>query len=147
MGRLSPDCDKPVTLKLAADDVKREAIGRTLGVIGAFTGIAGAAMFLSANPALKAALKQKGAVSLTLTADEAKRDATGKSLALIGTGVGALGALIAMSGNPKVRAQMPYIARITDPEILSTVIGVVGIGLLLMVQKQNDAMLEQRYGR
>ena len=145
MGLLAPDFTGPVTIKLSTDDVKREALGRTLGVAGAIAGITGAVMYLSSSPAVKAALQRKEATSLTLSAAEAKRDATGKSLALIGTGVGVLGTMIAMSGNPKMREKMPFLGRITEPMILSAIIGAVGIGILVMIRNQNKALLQQRY--
>lgn len=42
-----------VTLKLTADEAKREAIGKALGLIGTLIGVTGTLIAMSVNPAVK----------------------------------------------------------------------------------------------
>ncbi len=103
MGWLIPDIKKPVTLKLTADDAKREALGRVLSMTGAGVGILGGLIVLQSNPAFRAALAADEHAEAR--ARQAQQDALGKSLALIGTAVGMGGSLLVMSANPKMKPQ------------------------------------------
>jgi hypothetical protein len=105
MGWLTPDITAPVTLKLTADDVRREAIGRILSLSGTGVGIIGGVLILMANPALKGAIAAGQGQTITLSVADAKKSALGKSLALIGTGIGVAGSLLVMSSNPKSKAK------------------------------------------
>jgi len=49
---LIPDA-KGVSLQMSEDDVKREATGRALALLGSTIGLIGGVMILSANPAAK----------------------------------------------------------------------------------------------
>jgi len=105
VGWLTPDITSPVTLKLTADDVRREAIGRILSVSGAGIGLAGGVMILAANPALRGAVTEGKGQTITLSIADAKKSALGKSLALIGASIGVAGSLVVMSTNPKSKAK------------------------------------------
>jgi hypothetical protein len=144
MAFLVPEFKGPVTLAVSADDARREALGRTLGLAGAGIGVAGALLYLSANPALKAALQRKSGFSLTLTADEARRDALGKTMALVGTGVGIIGSAMAFAANPASRKQMPFLAALEKPANVALLSAAVGGLVWYMIQQQNRA-LEARY--
>lgn len=51
---LIPDFPKEgVTLKLTADEAKREAIGKAIGLFGTVLGVAGTLIAMSVNPAVK----------------------------------------------------------------------------------------------
>lgn len=105
MGWLTPEITSPVTLKLTADDVRREAIGRIMSVSGASIGLIGGILILAANPALRGAVAEGKGQTITLSVADAKKSALGKSLALIGTGIGVAGSLVVMSTNPKSKAK------------------------------------------
>jgi hypothetical protein len=105
MGWLTPEITAPVTLKLTADDVRREALGRIMSISGAGVGIAGGILILMANPALKGAVAAGQGQTITLSIADAKKSALGKSLALIGTGIGLAGSLLVASSNPKSKAK------------------------------------------
>lgn len=45
-----------VTLKLTAEEAKREAIGKALGLVGTLVGVTGTLIALSVNPAVKGQL-------------------------------------------------------------------------------------------
>jgi hypothetical protein len=105
MGWLTPEITAPVTLKLTADDVRREAFGRILSLTGAAVGLIGGGLILAANPALKGAVAAGQGQTITLSVADAKKSALGKSLALIGTGIGVAGSLLVMSSNPKSKAK------------------------------------------
>ncbi len=106
MGFLTPDITKPVTLKLSAADAQREALGRTLGMAGAITGVVGGVMILSANPAVRAAVQRQSGISTTLSVAQAKQDALGKALAIIGMSVGLTGSVLTMSANPAMKSKL-----------------------------------------
>lgn len=144
MAFLVPEFKGPVTLAVSADDAKREALGRTLGLTGAGIGVAGALLYLSANPALKAALQRKSGFSMTLTAEEARRDALGKTLALVGTGVGVIGSALAFAANPDSRKRMPFLNALAKPQNVAILSVAVAAGIYWMIQQQNRA-LEARY--
>lgn len=55
MADLLPDATHEVVLKLTPDEVRREAIGKVLSLVGTFIGIAGTLTVLSINPAVKSA--------------------------------------------------------------------------------------------
>ncbi len=146
MSWLIPDITKPVKLKLTADDAKREAFGRTLSLTGAGVGILGGLIILSANPAVRAALKKGGPISLTLTAKQAQQDALGKSLALIGTVVGVGGSVMVMSTNPKMKPQfaklyssLPAALRENQRTFALAFMGALGLTAAYMIRAQNRA--------
>jgi uncharacterized membrane protein len=144
MAILVPEFKGPVTLAVSAEDARREALGRTLGLVGAGIGVTGAMLYLSANPALKAALRRQAGFSMTLTAEEARRDALGKVLALVGTGVGIVGSAMAFAANPESRKRMPFLAALAKPQNVAVLSVAVGAGIYWMIQQQNKA-LETRY--
>lgn len=145
MGMLAPDITTPVRLQLSEAEAKREALGRTLGVVGAVTGVVGAVMVLTANPAIKAALSKGGAVDLTVQPAEAKREALGKSLALIGTAVGVTGSVMTMTANPKLWNKVPLFLR-NRPSVVAGVAGVVLAGAVYyLIRAQNQSMMGSRY--
>lgn len=47
------DTSQPLTVPITADQAKKEAIGKTLGLVGASVGAVGTIMALSANPTFK----------------------------------------------------------------------------------------------
>lgn len=51
---LVPDITSTVQLKMSPEEAKREAIGKTLSLLGTTIGITGTIMALSVNPAIKA---------------------------------------------------------------------------------------------
>lgn len=147
MGLLVPDITKPVTLKLTADDAKREAMGRFLSLAGAGVGVLGGVLVLKANPAVTALLNKGGAVSMTLSVDQAKQDALGKSLALIGTAVGMGGSLLVMSANPKMKPQftslfnqLPSAVRENKNLLTLLFFSAIGGAAYYMLKSQNVAM-------
>lgn len=146
MGWLIPDIKKPVTLKLTADDAKREALGRVLSLTGAGVGILGGVIVLNANPAFRAALNRGGAVKLRLSVQQAQQDALGKSLALIGTAVGMGGSLLVMSASPKTKPQFTQLfnslpASVRENQRLLTLLfmGAIGAAAAYMIRAQNRA--------
>ena len=106
MGFLVPDITKPVKLQLSPADAQREALGRTLSLTGAITGVVGGLMVLSANPAFRAAVSRQTGIDMTLSPAQAKQDALGKALAVIGMSVGLTGSVLTMSSNPKVKSKL-----------------------------------------
>ncbi len=152
MGLLIPDITKPVRLQLSADDAKREALGRTLGLTGAAVGLVGGIMVLSANPAFRAAVSQKASVNLTLSAKQARQDALGKALAIIGMSVGMTGSVLTMSSNPKMKAKfgaqfnaLPASVR-ENKAVIGGARAAGAIALALyMIRNQNQALRAQ-YG-
>ncbi len=152
MGFLIPDIKRPVQLKLSADDVKREALGRTLGLAGASVGLIGGLMVLSANPAIRAAIARKSSVSLTMSVAQAKQDALGKVLAIIGMSVGMTGTVLTMSSNPATKAklasqfnQLPASVR-ENKAIIGGALALAAAGLAYyMIRNQNKALSAQ-YG-
>lgn len=152
MGFLVPDITKPVQLKLSADDTKREALGRTLGLTGATIGLIGGLMVLGANPAIRAAVTNKKGINLTLSVAQAKQDALGKALAIIGMSVGMTGSVLTMSTNPATKAKLgAQFAKL--PESVRNNKAVIGGALALaaaglayyMISNQNKAFAAQ-YG-
>lgn len=146
MGWLIPDIKKPVTLKLSADDAKREALGRVLSLTGAGVGILGGVMVLNNNPAFRAALNRGGAVKMTMSVQQAQQDALGKSLALIGTAVGMGGSLLVMSANPKMKPQftqafnaLPASVRENQQLLTLLFVGAIGAAAAYMIRAQNRA--------
>ncbi len=152
MGFLIPNITKPVKLQLSADDVKREALGRTLGFAGASVGLIGGLMVLSANPAVRAAISRKTNVDTTLSVAQAKQDALGKALAIIGMSVGMTGSILTMSTNPKMKAKFASKFAMLPASVRQnkTLLG-VGLALLAagaatyMIRNQNEALSAQ-YG-
>ncbi len=147
MGLLIPDITKPIRLKATADDVKREAIGRTMSIVGMTVGLAGGLMVLTANPALAAAAARKTGVDLTMSVPQAKRDALGKVLAVIGSAVGAGGALLVMSANPKMKTQfastwdnVPAGIRNNRQAVTLGFLALVTAGAVYMVRSQKRAI-------
>lgn len=147
MGLLIPDITKPIRLKASADDVKREALGRTLSLAGMSVGILGGLMVLTANPAIAAAAKKKTGVNLTMSVPQAKRDALGKVLAVIGTAVGAGGTLLVMSANPKMKAQfgstwdkLPAGLRNNKKNVTLAFTALVALGAVYLVRSQKKAI-------
>jgi hypothetical protein len=146
VGWLVPDIKKPVTLKLTADDAKREALGRVLSMTGAGVGILGGLIVLNANPAFRAALNRGGAVKMTMSVQQAQQDALGKSLALIGTAVGMGGSLLVMSANPKMKPQfthafnsLPSSVRENQRLLALLFLGGIGAAAAYMIRAQNRA--------
>jgi hypothetical protein len=147
MSFFSPDITAPVKLNLTADEAQREALGRTLGLVGTGVGLAGAIMVLMSNPAVKAALAKGKAVDLTVSPEQAKREALGKSLALFGLAVGMTGTTLSMTANPKVWGKMPEFLR-ARPMLVTGVLGTALVaGAVLMVKAQNKAFLGTRYAK
>jgi hypothetical protein len=152
VGFLIPNITKPVQLKLSADDVKREALGRTLGITGATVGLIGGLMVLGANPAIRAAIKRKSSVSLTMSAAQAKQDALGKVLAIIGMSVGMTGSVLTMSASPATKAklsshfsQLPASVR-NNKMVIGGALALSATGLAYyMIRNQNKALAAQ-YG-
>lgn len=147
MGFWVPQFTKPVTLKLTADDAKREAWGRVLSLGGAAVGIWGGVMVMKANPGLRG-----GAGTLTLTAEQATQDATGKALALIGTAVGAAGSVMVMSASPKMKAKfaaqyeaLPPAVRENKKLLTLGALGLLAAGTLYLLREQNRALVAERY--
>jgi hypothetical protein len=147
MGLFVPDITKPIRLQVSADDVKREALGRTMSILGMSVGVLGGLMVLSANPAIAAAAKQKTGVSLTMSVASAKRDALGKVLAVIGSAVGAGGTVLVMSANPKMKAQfgstwdrLPAGLRGNKQLVTGAFIGLVVLGAAYLVRSQKNAI-------
>lgn len=152
MGLLAPEFTKPVTLKLTADDAKREAWGRVLSLGGATVGILGGLMLLRANPAARAIFTNEQPGTMKLTAAQATQDATGKSLALIGAVVGVAGSALVMSSNPKMRDKfsgtmqaLPAALRDNKRLLAMTAIGVLTVGTVYLLKAQNKNALEERY--
>ncbi len=146
MGFLVPDITKPVTLKLTADDAKREALGRTLGLAGAAVGLIGGVMVLSANPAVRAAVTRKTGVDMTLSVAQAKQDALGKALAILGMSVGLTGTVLTMTANPKITNRVSGVvsklpASVRDNKaLLGSVLTVGALGLAwFMISAQKKA--------
>lgn len=146
MAWLIPDIKKPVTLKLTADDAKREAFGRVMSMAGAGVGILGGVIVLNANPAFRAALKRGGAVKMRLSVQQAQQDALGKSLALIGTAVGMGGSLLVMSANPKTKPQfskafnaLPASVRENSRLLTLLFAGAIAAAAGYMIRAQNRA--------
>lgn len=50
---LIPDVDKAVELRMTPDQVRREATGRSLALMGSVIGMVGGVMILSTNPVFK----------------------------------------------------------------------------------------------
>jgi hypothetical protein len=147
MSFFSPDITGPVKLNLTADEAQREALGRTLGLVGTGVGLAGAVMVLLANPAVKAALAKGKAVDLTITPEQAKREALGKSLALFGLAVGMTGTTLSMTANPKVWGKMPEVLR-SRPMLVTGVLGAALLaGAVLMTKAQNRGLVGTRYAK
>jgi hypothetical protein len=148
VGWLIPEFTKSVTLNLSAEDARREAIGRVLGLSGAATGLIGGLMILKANPAVKQLLGQTKSVSLTMTAAEAKQDATGKAVALIGTAVGVTGSVMVMTSNPKVKAlldakikALPAGLRDNRKLLTFAALGLLAGGTLYMLKSQAKTLM------
>ncbi len=146
MSWLIPDIKKPVTLKLTADDAKREALGRVLSLTGAGVGILGGAIVLTNNPAFRQALNRGGPIKLTMSVQQAQQDALGKSLALIGTAVGMGGSLLVMSANPKTKPQFTQVFNALPPAIRENqrvltllFVGAIGALAAYMIRAQNRA--------
>lgn len=151
MSWLVPEFTKPVTLKLTADDAKREALGRVLSLGGAAVGILGGVMVLKVNPAARALLKGGQAGTLTMSASEATTDAWGKTLALIGTMVGVGGSVLVMSSTPKMKEKfasqfdaLPAGLKQNKQLLALLAIGLLGAGTVYMIKSQN-ATLSERY--
>jgi hypothetical protein len=149
---LVPEFTKPVTLKLTADDAKREALGRVLSLGGAAVGILGGVMVLRANPAAQALLKGGQAGTLTMTAKQATQDATGKALALIGTAVGAAGSVMVMAATPKMKEKfaaqfesLPREVRENKKMLMVGALGLLAMGTLYLLREQNRALVAERY--
>lgn len=152
MGWLVPDITKPVTLKLTADDAKREAAGRILSLAGAGVGILGGIMILRANPALQGAVAAKQGMSITLSAEAARQDAFGKALALIGTAVGTAGSVMVMSASPKMKAkfastfdQLPAGVKENKRALAFAAVGLLAAGTYYLIKSQNQALMTERY--
>jgi hypothetical protein len=149
VGWLVPEITKPVTLNMTADDVKREAMGRTLSIAGAAVGIAGGLMILSSNPAITAAFAKSEGVTLSMTPTQATRNAWGKTLGLLGMGVGIYGSVLNMSSNPKMKAKFGGVyeklpAAVKNNQRLAAgalALAVAG-GIWWMIQAQNKALAE-----
>jgi hypothetical protein len=147
MSFFSPDITTPVKLNLTADEAQREALGRTLGLVGTGVGLAGAVMVLMSNPAVKAALAKGAAVDLTVSPEQAKREALGKSLALFGLAVGMTGTTLSMTANPKVWGKMPEMLR-SRPMLVTGVLGAALVaGAILMTKAQNKGLVGTRYAK
>jgi hypothetical protein len=149
MGWLVPEFTKAVTLKLTAEDAKREALGRALSLGGASVGILGGIMILRSNPAARALLSG-GATTTTLTAKEANQDALGKTLALVGTAVGAAGSVLVMSSSPKMRDKfatqfdaLPAGLKQNKRLLALLAIGLLGAGTVYLIRSQNSTLAER----
>lgn len=147
MSFFSPDITTPVKLNLTADEAQREALGRTLGLVGTGVGLVGAVMVLLSNPAVKAALAKGKPVDLTVSPEQAKREALGKSLALFGLAVGMTGTTLSMTANPKVWSKMPEALR-SRPMLVTGALGTALLaGAILMTKAQNKALVGTRYAK
>lgn len=152
MGWLVPNITRPVTLKLSADDVTREAWGRGLSLAGAGVGILGGLMVLNANPAFSGILASKQSSQIQLTAQQAKQDAMGKSLALIGTAVGTVGSVMVMAASPKLKAKfsstwnsLPPAVKAHQGLVAFGAIAALTFGTLYLIRSQNESLVEDRY--
>lgn len=145
MGFLTPDVTAPVRLSLTADQAKREALGRTLGLAGTVTGLVGAVMILSSNPAVSAALTRGTSVDLLVQPEAVKREAVGKALAIIGTMIGLYGTSLAMTSDPKISAKLPgFVQR--NPSTTSAVTALLlGAAAIALIKAQNKRFLTARY--
>lgn len=145
MGFLVPDITEPVRLTLSIDQAKREALGRTMGIAGTITGLVGAAMVLTANPAVAAALKKGTGINLVVAPETAKREALGKALAMIGTAVGLSGTALTMTADPKIVNRMPGFMQ-RNPGITAAAVG-VGLTALAfyLIRAQQNSLLTSRY--
>lgn len=149
MGLLVPEITKSVTLNMSADDVKREAWGRTLSMTGAAIGIAGGLMILSSNPAVAAAFQKTEGVTLSMSPAAAKRNALGKALGLIGMGVGIYGSVLNMTSNPKIKAKLggvyeklPSAVKNNQRLVAGALALAVAGGVAWMIRTQNKALAE-----
>jgi hypothetical protein len=149
MGFLVPNITKSITLDMTADDVKREAVGRTLSMAGAAVGLVGGLMYLSASPAITGAYTIGEGVKLTLGPDAAKRQALGKSLGLIGMGVGIYGSMMNMTSNPKIKAKLggvyeklPNVVKNNQKVMAGAAAIAVAAGIWWMINSQNKALAE-----
>ena len=152
MGWLIPEFTKPVTLKLSADDAKREALGRILSLSGAGVGLIGGVMVITANPAARSMFSKAQASTLTMSAQQARKDALGKALALIGTAVGVTGSVLVMTSNPKMKAKfdaqfasLPAALRDNKRALALGALGILAAGTVYMIKAQNKALLTERY--
>lgn len=149
MGWLVPEITKPITLNMSADDVKREALGRTLSLTGAAVGLVGGLMILSSNPAVAAALRRSEGVTLSMTPAQAKRNALGKALGLIGMGVGIYGSTLNLTSNPKIKAKFGGVyeklpAAVKNNQRLAAGVLALAVagGVAWMIRSQNKALAE-----
>ena len=143
MSWLTPDISTPVRLQLSPEEVKREALGRTMGLVGAVVGVVGAVMIVTANPALKAALTRGAAIDLVVQPAAAKRD-MGKALALIGTAVGVTGSVMTLTSNPKLWNKVPAAIR-ARPNLAAGVAGLALAGAVYLIKAQNQSFVGSRY--
>lgn len=86
---LIPELDKDVELRMTPKEVKREATGRALALMGSVIGMVGGVMILSTNPAFKT--EAKG-----VWKDMPPAVKNNKGLTIVGLGLG-VSALIAFN--------------------------------------------------
>jgi len=144
MGLLVPDITKPVRLQLTVSEAKQEALGRTLGLVGAGVGLVGAVMVLSASPAVRAAISSGAGVNLTVPAAQAKREMLGKALAAIGTSVGLFGTVLATMANPKIKAKLPA-AVMRNQKMIVGASAVVLAGVAVWMVASGKSSLKERF--